>query len=199
MISRGAARKLSTKEDMEWEGPKFYINHLAVVNPKSKSTPIRIVFNSSHVYQGISLNNCLAKGPDSFVNSSIGILLRWREEAVSIVGDIKKMFHSVFLKPLEQHCHRFLWRGLDRGKEPDIYVMTRVNMGDRPASAIATEAMYQTAERERLAKPKAAEFIQRSAYVDDLIGSTHDITAAKSLAEGVQQERGPYPLLHGSL
>ena len=194
MISRGAARKLSTKEDMEWEGPKFYINHLAVVNPKSKSTPIRIVFNSSHVYQGISLNNCLAKGPDSFVNSSIGILLRWREEAVAIVGDIKKMFHSVFLKPLEQHCHRFLWRGLDRGKEPDIYVMTRVNMGDRPASAIATEAMYQTAERERLAKPKAAEFIQRSAYVDDLIGSTHDITAAKSLAEDVQQvlDRGGF-------
>ena len=174
-------------EDMELKGPRFYINHLAVVNPKSKSTPIRIVFNSSHVYQGISLNNCLAKGPDSFANSSIGILLRWREEPVAIVGDIKKMFHSVFLQPLEQHCHRFLWRGLDRGKEPQVYVITRVNMGDRPASAIATEAIYQTAELEKDLKPEASEFIQRSAYVDDLIGSRKDTESAKSLAKDVQQ------------
>ena len=172
MMTRGAARLLTQEEKDEWKGPKFYINHLAVANPKSKTTPVRIVFNSSHSYQGISLNGCLAKGPDSFANSSVALLLRWREEAVALVGDIKKMFHSVALKPLEQHCHRFLWRGLESDKEPKTYVMTKVNMGDRPASAIASEALFQTALMFKDEAPEAAEFIKKSAYVDDLIGSS---------------------------
>ena len=146
MLDRGIARKLSKKEVDDWQGPIFYISHLAVSNEKSKSTPVRIVFNSSQLYQGRSLNNCLAKGPDSYRNSGLGILLRWREESVALVGDIRKMFHSVYLKLVEQHCHRFLWRELDVNKDPDIYIMERVNMGDRPAPAIATEALILTAE-----------------------------------------------------
>ena len=108
MVDQGVARKLSQKEIQEWNGPKFYISHLAVVNTRSHSTPVRIVFNSSQVCQGMSLNSCLAKGPDCYMNNLIGILLRWREEQVALVGDIRKMFHSIHLKPLEQHCHRFL-------------------------------------------------------------------------------------------
>ena len=58
------------------------------------------------------------------MNNLIGILLRWREEQVALVGDIRKMFHSIYLKALEQHCHRFLWRDLETDQEPDVYVMT---------------------------------------------------------------------------
>ena len=63
MLDRGVARKLSEEELQKWSGPLFYISHLAVVNPKSNSTPVRIVFNSSQVYKGTSLNSYLAKGP----------------------------------------------------------------------------------------------------------------------------------------
>ena len=56
------------------------------------------------------------------------------------------MFHAVELKPLEQQCHRFLWRDMNTEKEPDVFVMVKVNMGDRPAPAIATEALNMTAE-----------------------------------------------------
>ena len=108
MMERGVARKLSHKEFQEWSGPKFYISHLAVINTRSHSPPVQIVFNSSQVCQGMSLKSCLAKGPDSYMNNLIGILLRWREEQVALVGDIRKMFHSIYLKPLEQHCHMFL-------------------------------------------------------------------------------------------
>ncbi len=62
------------------------MSHLAVLNPKSNSTPVRIVFNSSQS------NSCLAKGPDCHINNLIGVLLRRREEAVALVGDIRKMF-----------------------------------------------------------------------------------------------------------
>ena len=183
MLDRGVARKLSKKEVDDWQGPIFYISHLAVSNEKSKSTPVRIVFNSSQLYQGRSLNNCLAKGPDSYRNSGLGILLRWREESVALVGDIRKMFHSVYLKLVEQHCHRFLWRELDVNKDPDIYIMERVNMGDRPAPAIATEALILTAEAFNDLYPEAARFVKESSYVDDLADSVESDILAKKLAQ----------------
>ena len=174
MLDRGVARKLSESELVSWDGPFFYISHLAVHNSHSRSTPVRIVFNSSQISKGVSLNSVLAKGPDSYLNNLLGLLLRWREEPVAVVGDIKKMFHSVHLQPLEQHCHRFLWRGMDSSREPDVFVMTRVNMGDRPAPAICSEALYKTAELFREDCPRAAELIKSSTYVDDIIDSFPD-------------------------
>ena len=156
MIERGVARKLSPQELKNWTGPAFYISHLAVVNPRSNSTPVRIVFNSSQTHEGISLNSCLAKGPDSYMNNLVGILLCWREERVAMIGDIRKMFNAVHLKALEQNCHRFLWRDLQQHRPPDIYVIQRVNMGDKPAPAISTEAVYKTAELFREDSPQAA-------------------------------------------
>ena len=185
LVERGAARKIGPEEN--WDGPQFYINHLAVLNPKSNSTPFRIVFNSSQTFHGVSLNGCLAKGPDSYRNTSLGILLRWKEEAVSLVGDIKKMFHSVELKPLEQQCHRFLWRDMDVEKEPDVFVMVKVNMGDRPAPAIATEALYMTAEMFQESKPLAATFIQNSSYVDDLIDSQPTLGIVNDLQKDTEE------------
>jgi hypothetical protein len=90
------------------------------------------------------------------MNNLIGILLRWREEAVALVGDIRKMFNSVYLKELEKHCHRFLWRGLELDLPPDVYVMERVNMGDTPVPAISTEAIYKTADQFKEDSPEAA-------------------------------------------
>ena len=105
------------------------------------------------------------------MNNLIGILLRWREEAVALVGDIRKMFNSVHLKEMDKHCHRFLWRNLEDDKPPDIFVIERVNMGDTPAPAVATEALYKTTKRFKEESPEAAELLKRSSYVDDLIDS----------------------------
>ena len=185
MIQRGVARLISEQEIKEWDGPFFYIHHLAVLNPKSSSTPVRIVFNSSMTYKGISLNSCLAKGPDTYTNNILGILMRWREGKVAMVADIRKMFHSIFLEEKEVHCHRFLWRHLDTRKEPETYAITRVNMGDRPASAIATEALKATAELSRNDYPEAAELITRCSYMDDLIDSTSSTDKATKLAQEV--------------
>ena len=80
MVEGGVARKLSPQELKNWTGPAFYISDLAVVNPRSNSTPVLIVFNSSQTH-GVSLNSCLAKGPDSYMNNLVGILLCWREES----------------------------------------------------------------------------------------------------------------------
>lgn len=116
------------------------------------------------------------------MNNLIGILLHWREQQVALMGDIRKMFHSILLKPLEQHCHRFLWRDLETDREPDVYVMTRVNIGDTPAPAISAEAVYKTADMFETQSPKAANLLKRSSYVDDLIDSQPSTPEAWKIA-----------------
>ena len=183
---RQVACKLTFKELKEWKEPVFYIAHLAVVNPRSNSTPIRIVFNSSQSHHGVSLNSCLDKGPDAYINNLIGILLRGRKEYVAFIGDLKKMFNSVHLKSLEQHCHRFLWRDMDAERQPDVYVMERVNMGDSPAPAISTEAVYKTANLFQEESPETAEMLKRTSYVDDLIDSPPNKPKAMKLAHDAE-------------
>jgi hypothetical protein len=61
MLERGVAVELSKGQLDKWKGPVFYLSHLAVRNPRSKTTPVRIVFNSSQPCQGVSLNSSLAK------------------------------------------------------------------------------------------------------------------------------------------
>ena len=182
MVQRGVARKLDSNEMQNWDGPKFYISHLAVLNPKSKTTPVRIVFNSSQSYQGKSLNSFLAKGPDAYINNLMGVLLRWRENEQVLVGDIRKMYNSVHINPIEQHCHRFLWRDLDESRAPDVYIIQRVNMGDKPAGAIASEALYKTAEMFKCDYPKVADLLTQSTYVDDIIDSVPSLDDAVTLA-----------------
>ena len=50
------SRKISKEEEV-YQGPVHYIPHHAVLRPDKKSTPVRIVFNSSASYKGHVLNN----------------------------------------------------------------------------------------------------------------------------------------------
>ena len=182
METRQVARKMTTEEMNNWDGPVFYLSHLAVEQPKSLTTPVRIVFNSSQLYRGVSLNSFLAKGPDSFKNNLLGMLIRFRENAVVLVGDIRKMYNSVFLDELEQHTHRFLWRDLEN-RPPDTWCITRLNMGDKPAGTIAIEAKDRTAEMFRSVNPRASDLLIQSSYVDDIIDSVESFPVAQVLSK----------------
>ena len=72
------SRKLTKEEIETYKGPVHYVAHHAVLRPEKKSTPVRIVFNSSSVYKGHSLNNYWKKGPD-LLNGMFGVILRFRE------------------------------------------------------------------------------------------------------------------------
>ena len=170
MLNRNVARKVTETELQNWQGPKFFISHHGIMNPGSISTPYRIVFNSSHKYMGFSLNESLAKGP-SFMNDLLGLLLRYREKQVAFVGDISKMYHSVDIPIEDQMVHLFLWRDMDRNKEPDVYAITVVNMGDKPAAAIAQIALKKTAEMAPEEMEEAKTTIIENSYMDDILGS----------------------------
>jgi len=186
MVSRGAARVVSEEDLQKYNGPKFYIHHFEVLNPKSKSTPCRIVYNSSASYKGHSLNSHLAKGP-SMLNRLLGVLLRFREGKHAFIGDISKMFHAIKIPLKDQMTHLFLWRNLKEDCPPTTYAMTAVNMGDRPSSAIAQIALRKSAEIAMIKQPLAAQTIIRNAYMDDIPGSTPSAKHTAVLTEEIEQ------------
>ena len=111
------------------------------------------------------------------MNNLLGILLRFREEQVALVGDISKMFHSIQIPELDQMTHRFLWRDLESHRYPDTYVMTALNMGDKPSGSIAISALKKTAEMKRKDYPGSSKVIIDNSYMDDIVDSvaSHDV------------------------
>nr|XP_027213054.1 uncharacterized protein LOC113806132 [Penaeus vannamei] len=183
MVKRGVARKMSDEEIILYKGPVFYLPHHEVLRSDSKSTPMRIVFDSSAPYMGFALNDFLAKGPDC-LNNILGILLRFRQGLIGLIGDIKKMYNSVKIGHFDQNCHRFLWREMNTERSPSRYALTTVTFGDKPGGAIAMVALRKTAE---MCKnyPEATKLIERDSYVDDLLASVDSHEAAKTIMNDI--------------
>ncbi|XP_071519122.1 uncharacterized protein [Panulirus ornatus] len=170
MVERGGARKLTTYQIKDYQGPVHYIPHHEILRPDSKSTPIRIVFNSSASYMGHVLNDYYANGPDMLCDL-FGILLSFRQSPVAIVGDISKMYNFVLLSEADEMTHRFLWRDMNTTREPDHFCLQTVTFGDRPSGVIAMTALHKTVEMFKDKYPETAAMIINNSYVDDILHS----------------------------
>ena len=103
LLSRGFAREVSEEELSSWTAggnPTYYVAHQMAPNPTSKTTPVRVVFNSSQNFKGYSLNTSWYKGPD-MLNSMVPILLRFREGNYAAQGDMSKMYYMVRITEAE--------------------------------------------------------------------------------------------------
>ena len=69
----------------------WYLPIFGVYHPR-KPGKIRVVFDSSAQYEGVSLNDVLLSGPD-LNNKLLGVLLRFRREQVALTVDIEQMFY----------------------------------------------------------------------------------------------------------
>ena len=177
------SRKLTEEEVKKYRGPVHYISHHEVLRPE-KSTPVRIVFNSSAVYKGHKLNDYWIKGPD-LLNSLFGVVLRFRENEVAFIGDISKMYHRIRIPEVDQHVHRFLWRNLETYRQPDIYVKTVLTFGDKPAPAMAQIALRKTADEAKESFPTAAQVIKNNSYMDDICDSVHSQDESQKLTKDI--------------
>ena len=137
MLKRGVARKVPKEELAVYPGPINYLPHLAAINPRSESTPVRICFDASRSQGGgPGLNQILAKGPDKFLNNLAGVITNFRNGRVAAKGDIRKMYNCVRLKKEDAFMQCFVWRNLDPEKEPDTYQVTMNNIGVKPAGVV---------------------------------------------------------------
>ena len=86
--------------------PCWYLPHFGIYHPK-KPDKIWVVFDSAAECNGISLNKLFLPGPD-LMNSLLGVLVRFHQDPVTIVADIKQVFHSFKVKKEHQDFLRFL-------------------------------------------------------------------------------------------
>ncbi len=77
-------------------------------HPK-KPNQIRVVFDSSAQHNGVSLNDVLLTGPDLNNTQQVGVLIRFRKEAIAFTADIEQMFYCFLLREEDRNFLRFLW------------------------------------------------------------------------------------------
>ncbi|XP_076857275.1 uncharacterized protein LOC143511532 [Brachyhypopomus gauderio] len=164
----------------------WYLPMFGVYHPR-KPGQIRVVFDSSAQYNGISLNNVLLSGPD-LNNSLLGVLIRFRRERVAIMADIEQMFHCFVVREDHRDYLRFLWyRDNDPSKDIIEYRMRVHVFGNSPSPAVATYCLRRAAKKgERQYGSDTRRFIEQEFYVDDGLFSTPTEDEATSLLQKTQ-------------
>ncbi|XP_068684275.1 uncharacterized protein [Montipora foliosa] len=169
-IAESHAWKLTTEEASLTGSRTWYLPHFAVTNC-NKPNKVPIVFDAAAEHKGTSLNKNLLPGPD-YTNSLVGVLLRFREEKVALVGDIKSMFHQVKVRPEDQDCLRFLWWSGSLDETPNEYAMTVHIFGATDSPCSANFALLRTAENNwKEFDPVTVDTLRDNYYVDDLLKS----------------------------
>ncbi|XP_077389538.1 uncharacterized protein LOC144026608 [Festucalex cinctus] len=145
----------------------WYLPTFGVYHPQKKNQ-IRVVFDSSAQFAGVSLNNVLLTGPD-LNNTLIGVLLRFRKGSIAVMADIQQMFHCFRVQEDHRNFLRFLWhKDNDVNKEVIDYRMKVHVFGNSPSPAVAVYGLRKAICAG--AKDHGADtvnFVWRHFYVDD--------------------------------
>lgn len=183
LIKSGYAKKadsLPAKSSRVW-----YLPHFAVINP-NKPDKIRLVFDASSKTKGVSLNSSLLTGPD-IVCSLYGVLIRFRQKKIAFMGDIKEMFLQIKIREEDQGAQLFLWRGMSREGNPDVYVMTSMLFGATSSPFTAQFIMNKNAKDLETKYPRATKAIKNKHYVDDYLDSTDSLPEARTVIKEVTE------------
>ncbi|XP_064635761.1 uncharacterized protein LOC135492944 [Lineus longissimus] len=164
------AEEVSESEVDRNDGRVWYIPHHGVYHPRKAK--IRVVFDCSAKYAGLSLNDTLLQGPN-LTNNLVGVLLRFRRYPVAITADIEKMFHRVRVSSEDRDYLRSMWwPDGDVEAEPRTYRMNVHLFGAASSPSCANLALRKLAEdyRENYSE-KTIKAILKSFYVDDCLES----------------------------
>lgn len=180
---KGFIRKLD-KTDLQNSHPRtWYLPHFGVVNP-NKPGKLRLVFDAASKSHGVSLNDNLCQGPD-LNNSIVSVLLRFRQYQFAYAGDLKDMFHRVFISEEDRHSQRFLWRGMNRDCEPSVYQLEVMMFGASSSPACAQFVKNKNANLFEKEEPVAARVTKKNFYVDDCLHSAPTEEEAVSIINGL--------------
>ena len=182
MIDRGTIRELSSEEMKKWTGPVNYNPMFAVIKEDSQSSKTRIVLNSAQRNRGsgLSLNDCMRKGPDCLA-SLYDVLVHWRTYEYALMVDLQKAYQAIHTGDgLELHCRRVLCRKSPL-EEWKTFGYTRATFGDLSAGLLLEVAKRRAATIGAHINPRTAQQIIDHTYVDDSLlgGSKEEVILMK--------------------
>ena len=138
---------------------QWFLPHFPVIQQDRATTKVRIVFDAAAKENGKCLNDAVRAGP-KLQRELIDMLTR------------SGMFLQVGLSEEDQRYHRFLWRNLDPTKEPDDhYEFKRLLFGNRASPFCSQHVVLTHAKAHATDYPHAAETVNDSMYVDDVLNS----------------------------
>ena len=159
---------------------QWFLPHFAVVNNQKASTKVRIVYDAAAKLEGKSLNDAIHSGP-KLQRELVDVLTRFRRAPVALTADISQMFLQVGLAEKDRRFHRFLSRGLDETKQPEVYEFMRLPFGNTASPFCAQHVLHSHAETNKELYPEAADTVDNSKYVDDVLDSCETVPEAKDL------------------
>ena len=93
LLDKDNARAISPLHPPPEPGKIWYLPHHGVYH-SYKPDKIRVVFDCSARYDGVSLKSQLLQGPN-LKRSLVGVLRRFRRKPIAFQADIEAMFHQV--------------------------------------------------------------------------------------------------------
>ena len=177
---KGYLRKVPV--DNQGTQAQWLIPHFPVLRPDKSTTKVRIVFDASARFNGVSLNDHLYTGP-KLQRSLVDVLLRFRRHPVAIACDVAEMYLRIRVNKEDRPFLRFLWRDLDQSKPPEIYEFARVVFGVNSSPFLAQFTTQEHASRNAELSPHASEAVTESTYMDDTLDSVETVEDGIQLYE----------------
>jgi hypothetical protein len=189
VIDEGYARKVPSEQLQLDDGSVWYLPHHGVYHPRKNK--LRVVFDCAARYRGTSLNDSLLQGPN-LTNTLIGVLLRFRQEEIAIMGDIDSMFYQVQVPSQDSNFLRFLWwEDGDTSKQATEYQMAVHLFGATSSPSCANFALRKTAlDCQGQFNIDVIDTVLRNFYVDDCLKSVGSMNDAVSLVNDLQAVLG---------
>lgn len=176
-------KKLTKKENNDEDPHSWYLPHFGVINP-NKPGKFRLVFDAAAKSNGVCLNDVLLKGPD-LLCPLVSVLLKFRQKKIAFCADIKEMFHRVKIIPSDWVAQKFLFRGMDRHRPPDVYVMKVMTFGATCSPSSAQFVKNHNALQFEDQYPDAVIGITKKHYVDDYLDGADTVKEAIKLINDV--------------
>ena len=170
LFKKGYAKRVMDKNQPEKSARIFYLPHFPVSNPNKKD--VRIVFDAAAKVSGMSLNDALLTGPD-LNKSLVSVLMKFRENPIAVVGDIKEMFLQVAIREEDRNAQRFLWRGQNFDGPIEHCVMERMLFGAACSPTIAQFIKNKNCHEMESQDARVTRAILDRHYVDDYIDCFH--------------------------
>lgn len=166
--------------DPKIEENQWFLPHFPVVREDKATTKVRVVFDAAAKLKGTSLNDIVLSGP-KLQREVVDVLVRFRRAPVALTADISEMFLQVGLKEEDRRYHRFLWRNFKSSQDPDVYKFLRLPFGNTASPFCAQHVLHTHAQAHSTKYPEAAETVDNSMYVDDVLDSCETALEAKEL------------------